>query len=79
MFSLLSLLMLLLVVVVLCCSCCSDVFERMANYRAPGQVVVVIFIDVVVVVFCVVFCCFLEDGKLRYMSNELLTTFSCVG
>ena len=51
----------------------------MANYRAPGQVVVVIFIDVVVVVFCVVFCCFLEDGKLRYMSNELLTTFSCVG
>ena len=29
--------------------------------------------------FVLLFCCFLEDGKLRYMSNELLTTFSCVG
>ena len=29
--------------------------------------------------FVLLFCCFLKDGKLHYLSNELLTTFSCVG
>ena len=38
--------------------------ERMANYRTPSQVVlVVIFVDVVVVVFCVVVLLFFKGWQ----------------
>ena len=49
------LLSLVVIVVVLSCTCCSVVFERMANFRTPSQVVlVVIFVDVVVSCGCFV-------------------------
>ena len=48
------LLSLVVIVVVLSCTC-SVVFERMANYKTPSQVViVVIFVDVVVSCGCFV-------------------------
>ena len=73
-------LLLSLVVVVLCCSCCSFVLRRGPTIELPVKLLLLLSLLMLLLsCFVLLFCCFLKDGKLHYLSNELLTTFSCVG